>query len=883
MESSFNELALLLIVLFPMMGAVLNGIGGCFFKADKKVVGLVAVGAVAASFGLALYAFANLVGGHGDDPSFALTEHVYEWFSVVVNGRVVPVNVRFTMDALSGLMTVMVTGIGLLIHIYSLGYMSEEPSFARFFAYLNLFMASMLILVLGSNLPLMFVGWEGVGVCSYLLIGFWFENPTYAAAGKKAFITNRIGDFGVLLGMFVLLNATGSFEFTEINRHASSLTMPFTLGSMSLSASIATVAVLFLFLGCSGKSAQIPLYVWLPDAMAGPTPVSALIHAATMVTSGVYLCCRLSPVFVQSPTAMAVIAVVGTLTALVAASIALVQNQLKKVLAYSTVSQLGFMFAAVGVGAFSAGIFHVFTHAFFKACLFLGAGSVMHAVHAHGDADFAEIGGMKKWMPITNATFFVSCLAIAGIPGTSGFFSKDMILHGALNVGEYFAFAPWLGTAIFAALCMGAFGTAFYMFRLYFLAFTGEFRGGHGHGHGHGDHHGHQGHHADPHESELPMTVPLMVLALGALLVGWLGMPAWAHLPDFWNDWLHGVVAGLPDAHHHHEDAGTGMTALIAGTIAGVGGVALSAVMFWNKPWHAAEKLSPVHQFLMDKWRVDEFYNAVLIRPMTVLAQVAAGIDRVVVDGLTKVSASAARGAGWVLTRLQTGELHAYSAGMAFGILGLTWWVSYPHAYIDAAEKGDAVHFLAGSGLGYEYRWDFDSDGSFDTEWGADQRDVSHAFDASQASAAELVLLEAAGRITGKYAFRVGPTDGAVDISTRRLGDGWRTHADTKTAPAVRFEGGTVFVRPGASTIRVNGKLADGAEIPVSPGSVVQFGEYAKMRVDAVVRSTLAVRNVFGNVGQAQRDVVVQPALQARAANPAAKAGSVMAQRSEAK
>jgi NADH-quinone oxidoreductase subunit L len=504
---SFNEVLLLWIVLFPLIGAALNGIGGCFFKTDKKLVAAIAVGAVGLSFALALFTFARLLSVHGEHGDGSITYQAYEWFSVALaNGRTVPVNVRFTVDALSGLMLVMVTGIGLLIHIYSTGYMSEEPSYARFFAYLNLFMASMLILILASNMPLMFVGWEGVGLCSYLLIGFWFENPSYAAAGKKAFIVNRIGDFGVLMGMFILLSATGSFEFAEINRAAPGLAADFYFGPVPATFSIATIAVLFLFLGCTGKSAQIPLYIWLPDAMAGPTPVSALIHAATMVTSGVYLACRLSPVFVQSPTAMAVITIVGTLTALVAASIALVQNQLKKILAYSTVSQLGFMFAAVGVGAFSAGIFHVFTHAFFKACLFLGAGSVMHAVHAHGDADLDNLGGMKKWMPITSATFLISCLAIAGFPLTSGFFSKDMILHGAWTAGEYFEFAPWLGQAIFVALALGAFGTAFYMFRLYFLTFTGEFRGGHAHGHddhGHDEHakddHGHDAHHGEPH------------------------------------------------------------------------------------------------------------------------------------------------------------------------------------------------------------------------------------------------------------------------------------------------------------------------------------------------------------------------------------------------
>jgi NADH-quinone oxidoreductase subunit L len=879
MEDSFNGLILLWIVLFPLLGAALNGVAGCFFGADKKVVGAVAVGAVALSFAFAAYSFVALMSGHAADPSFALTQHVYEWFSVEMpSGSIVPVNVRFTMDALSGLMSVMVTGIGLLIHIYSLGYMSEEPSYARFFAYLNLFMASMLILVLGSNLPLMFVGWEGVGVCSYLLIGFWYENPTYAAAGKKAFIVNRIGDFGVLMGMFVLLAATSSFEFAEINRQAPGLVGAFKLGLYDFPIATATFASLFLFLGCAGKSAQIPLYVWLPDAMAGPTPVSALIHAATMVTSGVYLCCRLSPVFAQSAVALAVIAVVGTLTALLAASIALVQNQLKKVLAYSTVSQLGFMFAAVGVGAFSAGIFHVFTHAFFKACLFLGAGSVMHAVHAHGDADLGELGGMKKWMPITRATFLVSCLAIAGFPLTAGFFSKDMILHGALSAGGLFEFAPWLGYAVFGALCLGAFATAFYMFRLYFLTFEGEFRGGHAHGeHGSTAHDDHGHGHAEPHESGPAITVPLVILAVGALLVGFLGMPGWAHLPDWWSEWLHGVVATIPGAEEHHHDAGSGMIALVAGTVAGLGGIGLAYAKYYNKAWHPAQQLSPLHQLLMDKWRVDELYDAVIIRPFTKLAVVSGNIDRVAVDGLTKTAAFLVAKAGFVFTRLQNGVVHAYGAAMVFGLVGVAWWMLYPHPHIDAAVKGEAVHLVAGAGLGYEYRWDFDSDGKFEVkQWSKDQRDVLYAYEAGQLRAVELTLIEVAGKNRGKYSERVEEGE-QVLLSARDLGEGWRTDPQSSTPPLLRLRGKQLLVYPNASSLRVNGLPAQGKEIPVPVGAVIQFGEYTKMRVDAVVQPTLEVRSVFGNVGRTSEQLVVQvsagPAK--TASHPAEPAGTL--------
>jgi hypothetical protein len=567
-----------------------------------------------------------------------------------------------------------------------------------------------------------------------------------------------------------------------------------------------------------------------------------------------------------------------------------VQNQLKKVLAYSTVSQLGFMFAAVGVGAFSAGIFHVFTHAFFKACLFLGAGSVMHAVHAHGDADLGQLGGMRKWMPITRWTFAFSCAAIAGLPLTSGFFSKDMILHGALSAGDYFSFAPWLGTVIFAALCLGAFGTAFYMFRLYFLTFTGEYRGGdasrEADAHGHDDHsqdpHGH-GHHGEPHESPMPMAVPLMVLAAGALLVGFLGMPAWAHLPDFWGEWLHGVVAGIPGAEEHHHDAQSGTIALIAGSLAGIGGVALAWVMYRNKKWQAASELSPFHQLLMDKWRVDEFYNATVVRPMAAAATVAGGIDRVAVDGMTKLAAAFTSGSGFVFTRLQNGSLHAYGAVMAFGTVALTWWVLYPHPHVDTASKGEAVHFVAGAGLGYEYRWDFDSDGTFDTEWSREQRDVSYAYDANAlVSAVEIRLLEVAGRNRGAYAMRLAHGE-SEEFSTRHLGDGWRVNTESSTPPTARFEEGKLFIRPGASSLSIAGKAAPGAEVQVPPGAVIQIGPYARLRVDAVVRTTLAVRNVFGNTAQTREDVVIQPKLANAQASSAPTRSGTLAQRGEAR
>lgn len=353
------------------------------------------------------------------------------------------------------------------------------------------------------------------------------------------------------------------------------------------------------------------------------------------------------------------------------------------------------------------------------------------------------------------------------------------------------------------------------------------------------------------------MTLPLVVLAAGALLVGFLGMPAWLHLPDLWSHWLEGVVASLPGAHEHHHDAGSGWTALIAGSVAGLGGIGFAWVKYANKPWHAAEQLSPLHQFLMDKWRVDEFYQAVIVGPMTSMAQLLGNIDRIAVDGLTKLASALVQAGGWILTRLQNGHVHVYGTMMTVGLVGTTWWVLYPHPHIDAAAKGDAVHFVAGAGLGYEYRWDFDSDGNFDTEWGATQRDASYAYDLAQIRGVELVLTEAAGRHRGRYTVRLEEGEQRT-LDGSRLGDGWRTNPDSRTPPSVRFADGKVYVRPGASELRVNGVATSGDVTEVEPGSVIQFGLYTKMRVDAVVRSTLAVRSVFGNVAKTSTDVVIQ-------------------------
>src|SRR3984885_5008206 len=467
-----------LIPIFPLLGFLANGLFGR--RIPKALINTIAVGSVLLSFAWVVKTLLGL--------SPLETKYIEHYFTWIQSGTL-NIGVDFAVDRLTAIMLLVVTGVGTLIHIYAVGYMEHEGGYYRFFAYFNLFMFFMLVLVLAHNYLLLFVGWEGVGLCSYLLVGFYFTEQFATTAGNKAFIVNRVGDFGFSLAMFLIYRQFGTLDFSKVFDSAKGL-------PVEASAGIITAITLLLLVGATGKSAQIPLYVWLPDAMAGPTPVSALIHAATMVTAGVYLVCRLSFVFVLSPFTMMVIAITGAATALLAATIALVQNDIKKVLAYSTVSQLGFMFLGVGVGAFTAGFFHVFTHAFFKACLFLGAGSVIHAMHArvHDDdkaQDIRNMGGLRKWMPLTYWTFFVSVLAIAGAPLTAGFFSKDEILYRAfvnhtvnpfterLSARHFAVWEPpqWIGPALFVVGVLAAVMTAFYMFRLLFLTFWGDFRG----------------------------------------------------------------------------------------------------------------------------------------------------------------------------------------------------------------------------------------------------------------------------------------------------------------------------------------------------------------------------------------------------------------------
>jgi NADH-quinone oxidoreductase subunit L len=637
------------------------------------------------------------------------------------------------------------------------------------------------VLILGDSLPVLFVGWEGVGLCSYLLIGFWFGEEKNASAGKKAFITNRIGDFGLLVAMGLLLYYCGALDWSGIEAARGGLAQQvqvWPLGdhvplanllgekagawlNMPRTASAATLVGLFLFLGAAGKSAQLPLYVWLPDAMAGPTPVSALIHAATMVTAGVYLVCRTSAIFVMSPFAMFTVALVGGLTAVFAATIAFAQNDIKKVLAYSTVSQLGYMFLGVGVGAFSAGFFHVLTHAFFKACMFLGAGSVIHAMHARihdtdASQDMRNMGGLRKYMPYTFLTFAVSWAAIIGIPGTSGFFSKDEILLKAYTsyiatptgagAADSFVWPTWGGTVLYGLGFAGAIMTAFYMTRLFIGTFFGEFKGWtivkkwkepeHEHGH---DHH----HDPDeklegptPHESPWQMWVPLAVLGTLALLGGFLNAGA-LHLFHInlmpLEHFLEPVFAKastsvkLVDGAEHMLGTFLGL-ALVAVAV-GAGGAYYVYVNTKGELARAfAEKFPGFHQLVFDKWRIDELYEETVIGAVDSLAEFGAWADKWIVDGvLAKLSAFLVRASGSMLRQLQTGRIQAYAAVMVVGLAAVGWFLVAPHAnaQVVANHATGAYSVTATPGLGYQYRWDSDGDDKPDTKDFGNQDNVS--------------------------------------------------------------------------------------------------------------------------------------------------------------
>jgi NADH-quinone oxidoreductase subunit L len=653
-----------LIPLFPLIGVVINGLFGKSIK-NEKIIGGIGSAMVLGSFLVSCGILFQLL-------SLPSEERLYELnlFTWIQSGNF-KADIGFLVDPLSALMIMVVTGVGFLIHLYSVGYMHGEEGFYRYFTYLNLFTFSMLLLVLGNNLLLMFVGWEGVGLCSYLLIGYYFHKKSAGDAGKKAFVMNRVGDFGFLLGLFLLFWFLGenhnvwTINFVELAKASHLLPI----------GGVVTIITLCFFLGATGKSAQIPLYTWLPDAMEGPTPVSALIHAATMVTAGVYMIARMNFLFIKAPETMLVIACIGAATAIFAATIGTAQNDIKRVLAYSTVSQLGFMFLAMGVGAFAAGVFHLMTHAFFKACLFLGSGSVIHSMHhalhhahSHDDAqDMRNMGGLKSKMPITFLTFLVSTIAIAGIPGFSGFFSKDEILwqafanpyHGSIN------YILWGTGAVAAGF------TAFYMFRLVFMTFYGECR-------------------ITPkakdhlHESPFVITLPLMVLGTLAVVGGYVGVPkligdVLGGIPNYFEHYLEPVFRISEEfakehmhaaAHHSHAlEWGLMGTSVIVAVI----GISIAYALYIVSPSIPARftaAFPALHKAVYNKWYVDEIYDFLFVNPCKALGNFLwKGFDVLIVDGVVNGVAKVVISFSAVLRTVQSGYVHNYAFSMAFGMV----------------------------------------------------------------------------------------------------------------------------------------------------------------------------------------------------------------------
>ena len=614
---------IVVLLLAPLVGFLINGLLGKWLKGNEKLSGWIGALAVLISLICSIIAFANL---HGGGTPF--DETLYEW----ITGESFAFNIGFRVDALTTIMLLVITGVGFLIHVYSISYMHGDPGYTRYFAYLNLFIFAMLILVLGNNYLMMFVGWEGVGLCSYLLIGFWYEKKSAIDAGKKAFIVNRIGDFGFLLGMFTLFAAFGTLDFASMFDAAEADNFQKVFGSSTL-----VIATLLLFVGAIGKSAQIPLYVWLPDAMEGPTPVSALIHAATMVTAGVYMIARSSVLYNIAHTGE-VVAWVGVLTAFFAATIALTQTDIKRILAYSTVSQLGYMFVGVGVGAYASGVFHLVTHAFFKGLMFLAAGSVMHAMA--NELDMRKMGGLKAKMPITHWTFLVGALAIAGFPFLSGFWSKDEILHSAWGSSPL----------IYVIGLVTAFLTAFYMFRLIFVTFYGESRV-------ESDAASHL------HESPPMMWVPLAILAIPSaligLLLGWGGHDSWFH---------HFTQGVFPEV--HHEASGNVILFMVISSVVGLAGIAFAWTRYRERV-PSAEPTNALQKLVANKYYVDEIYNAIIVQPIKnashyILWRI---VDNGIIDGIVNGVALAIQIIGGTLRRLQSGLVQTYIVSMVVGIV----------------------------------------------------------------------------------------------------------------------------------------------------------------------------------------------------------------------
>ena len=636
-----------LSVFLPLIGFLINGIFGSKIK-NEKVIGILGSGTIGLAFIIVIGAFLETL----SLPIDQRTNYV-NLFSWLKAGGL-DVSIAYQVDQLSLVMGLVVTGVGFIIHVYSIGYMHGDKGYWRFFAYLNLFIFAMMNLIMADNFVLMFLGWEGVGLCSYLLIGFWyekdFEKSTTSAAGLKAFIVNRIGDVGFLVGMFLIYLYFDSLKFSEVFARA---------GSFNVPESIFTLITICLFIGATGKSAQIPLFVWLPDAMAGPTPVSALIHAATMVTAGVYMVARTSILYASAPATMMIVAVIGVFTAFFAATIGLVQNDIKKVLAYSTISQLGYMFLAMGAGAFSAGIFHVMTHAFFKALLFLGAGSIIHAMHE--EQDIQHYGGLKKYMPITYGTFLVAAMAISGIPPLSGFFSKDEILwYSYANIGFIF----WLIGVLTALM------TAFYMFRLHFLTFNGKQRFDEKKTH--------------PHESPKVMTIPLIVLAVLSAIGGFVGIPeifSGEH-GNVFHSWLSPVFksANLKleffGSHTHFEEY-----LLMALSVAcALGGIFAARKIYIQNP-DIAKKLSlrfkNIYRILFNKYYVDEVYDSLVVNPIVNSSRrfLWKIFDSKIIDGFINGLAKSIENISSFIRKIQTGVVQSYAIVMMIGILLALFWI----------------------------------------------------------------------------------------------------------------------------------------------------------------------------------------------------------------
>ena len=639
-------LPLWVLPVIPLVGFAINGLLGTRLgKSFVTAVGCGAAGLVTLAAYSRLIPFAS--GNHG-----TVIEPVVSWIAVAN----LSIDLSFRLDPLSALMLSFVTFVAFLIHVYAIGYMHHESTdagYARFFAYLNLFLFAMLTLVLAENFLLMFVGWEGVGLCSYLLIGYYFDQEYAAAAGRKAFVVNRIGDYGFLLGMFGIFATFGSLNYSEVFKKAAEQPAQF-------SPALAAIC-LCLFIGAMGKSAQVPLYVWLPDAMAGPTPVSALIHAATMVTAGVYMVTRCNVLFRLAPEVMLFVAVIGCFTALFAGTIAIAQNDLKKVLAYSTISQLGYMFLACGVGAFSVGMFHVMTHACFKACLFLGAGSVMHAMS--GDLDIRHMGGLKAKLPITYWTFLAATLAIAGIPPFAGFFSKDAILASSFE-------APGLGRLLWFVGLFTAGLTAFYMFRIVSLTFFGQFRGTK-----------EQAHHV--HEAPASMTMPLIVLGLLSLVAGWLGLPAvFGEHANVIGPFLAPVIAPIAGHEAAHEALPHATEWLLMAVSVAVAASGLYLAYQWyakqggRAPARLAASFPGAYALVADKFRIDELYDALFVRPYAWLARTLwKVVDVLIIDGILNASAFLVELLGDFLRFLQTGNVRNYALTFFLGLIALPLFV----------------------------------------------------------------------------------------------------------------------------------------------------------------------------------------------------------------